>query len=1037
MSKAKNRNFWRFALSLVLTATFCVPFFAAPPSANAGIMKWTTVDTPDTKDYIIVSPSELNAMAIGLDGITLYAIDTSQSKVYKSTNGGISWIELTNYLTSAGAVLPAWNIAVAQDNPNFVVVVTSAAGLPRKVFVSADGGANWQDAKCPATNNISVIDISKNYGNYDITVGTRTGAGTGTIYNYKAAGPVGSWATQGLIGDIVAAKFSPNYRIDAAIAIVYSDMTGTRFTVGIRDLTANTTNWAVIYGATPPEITTGVIGSSPKANQIITADLELPLDFSGQAPSSCRCYISLDAPAANAGIFRIDRTIVYLLMPASPTKRISSIAYYGTYDAGKLLAGEVLGDPAKATVMVWFTDAPNACPNTCWYPTQKPPTGAGNSGYGNAQVFWSPDSSRAYCITSSALLNNSASWPGSYLVSVALDESALSLTLDNGKTWNQLSMIDTEISFLSDVVVPITSDTIYLASINNHAGINNFDSIWRSTSLPPGRNWERVLCLLSTTNDIIIRMSDVPNDPSVFFASRSTSDLRQSPDRGQTWTSTFPNVNVTDFAVIRVNNIPNIYVLDNNYIRKGTGTAQAWQWGQRIDTTLSSGHNINVTPTGVIAVGDNGEGVVAYSLDGGTHFVRTPPIFMPGQVHVIADYRFRNYLIIYAASNNAGSEIYNWLAISNFGWTAMGPPGRSFYGLAQISTLYGAWANVGNTAVDRTLEPEKLGAPNIEWDSLNVGLTAGVIFTREPVSLKASAGINLWAIDNRPYTASTGRLWNFCDCLAPSPQFTPPPPPSRDILFQTPTAISPSIDDVIPIYVETGKIGDITFKWQHPTQVMEYELWLAKDTSFSQIIAQQTIALDNRRAPIWTLPRTTNVEPGKTYYWKVRVTKAATGETGNGEWSKIMSFSVASLPPQESPYPGPTLLTPAKDATNIERSPLFSWTPLPGAKEYELILARDAELRQIFTRARVTNGNYKYNDQLDWNTTYYWQVKATEPFTSQPSSVFSFTVTPKAEPPLRITNLPLWLWVIIALLIAILIIVVVIIKAKPSIFKKY
>ena len=914
-----NKNLLRFGLVLVLTAIICFIIPASPPAAHAGTMEWSTVDTPSSMGNVVLSPSEINAIAIGNDGRTFYATDIPNSKVYKSINGGIAWDDLSSYLMSAGAALPAWNIAMAPDNPNFVAAVTSSGSLPGKVFVSTDGGGTWQDTNCPAVNNISAIAISPNYGGYDIAIGTRTGGGGGDVYVFKAAG-AGSWASQGFSGDILAVKFSPSYRADSSLVTVSTHVAGTYINLGIHDMAANTTNWGT-WG--PVEITTAGAGTSPNVAQVITGDLELPFDFSGQAPSLRRMYISIDAPTANTGIYRFDDTVGYLLMPTPTPLRISSIAYYGNYASGKLLAGEVLGNTNTAAVIIWFTDAPITCPPPCWYQTQKAPTGGGNSGFANAQIIWNPDGSRAYCATSSAPLNNPASWPGGYLTGTALDESALSQSPDDGRTWNQLSLIDTEISFLSDVAVTPASDTIYLASINNHAGINNFDSIWRTTGPPTGQIWERVLCLLSTSNDLIMRTSNFGNDPAIFFASRLTSDLRQSLDGGQTWDSILPGVNVTDFTVTRINDVPNIYVLDSNYVRKGGSNGQTWQWAQSTATTLNTGHSITATPTGVVVVGGDADGMVAYSLDGGVSFEQTTAIPQPGRMHVVADYRFQNALIIYAASDSAGSDIYNWVVGSNFGWTAMGAPGRSFYGLTQLGTFYGAWSSGGVTAVDRTLEPEKLEPPYIEWDSMSAGLAPGVVFTKEPVSLKVSAGINLWAVDNRPYTTTTGRLWNFYDCFSPSPQYTPPPPPSREVLFQAPTPTSPAIDEVIPIYLETGDIGDITFKWKHPTTAMEYELWLAEDESFSQVILQQAIKPENQQTPSWELPGTVALEKGKTYYWKIRVSQAETGEKDGGQWSKVMSFSIALLPPEETTQPDSTPVT-TPNGTEKENE-AFTW----------------------------------------------------------------------------------------------------------------
>ncbi len=907
----------RLELILALLTIICTIIPNRP--ALAAPVQWSTVDTPSAIENVIVSPSEINSIAIGIDGRTFYAIDIPNSKVYKSSNGGAVWNDLSGHLMSSGATLPAWNVAVAPDNPNFVALITSDGGFPRNVFVSTDGGGTWQNTNSPTVDNINAIAISPNYGGYDIAIGTRTGTGNGDVYILKSAGSP-DWISQGSTGDIMALKFSPSYRSDLSLLTVSAQLTGTSVALGIHDSSANTTNWGT-WG--PVEVTTAGAGTSPTVNQIITADLELPADFSGQAPSLRRMYVSLDAPTSNAGIYRFDDTVCHLLMPTPAPLRISSLAYYGTYSSGKLLAGEVLGNPNSAAAMTWFTNAPITCAGTCWYQAQKPPTGGGNSGFANARVIWSPDGSVAYCATGSAALNSPADWPAGYLTGSPLDESAFSLSQDNGETWNQLSLIDTEIDFLSDVAVTPASDIIYLASINNHGGINNFDSIWRTTGPPAVKTWERVLCLLSTSNDVIMRTGNAGNDPTIYFASRSTGDLRQSPDGGQTWNNTLPGVNVSDFAVTKIDDIPNIYILSDNYVRRGTSNGQAWQWSAAADTTLGTGHSINATPTGVIVVGDSGEGMVAYSLDGGASFERTVAIPEPGKMQVVADYRFRDALVLYAASDSAGSEIYNWVVGSNLNWTAMGSPGRGFYGLAQLGTLYGAWSRAGNTSVDRTLEPEKLGPPYIEWDRLTAGLTPGVIFTREPSSLKTSAGINLWAIDNRPYTSTTGRLWNFYDCLSPSPQYTPPPP-SHEVLFQAPEPTSPVADEVIPVYLDTGDAGDIIFKWRHPTEAIEYELWLAKDEDFSQIVLKQVIKPENQLSPAWTLPKTVSLEKDQKYYWEIRVVQAETSETGEGQWSKVMSFSVASLPSEQISGPESTAATPPNGSPK-ETVPL-PWT---------------------------------------------------------------------------------------------------------------
>jgi len=1021
----------QLVLTLALFIAVCLSLFPASNSAQADTLKWTVVDTPSAQNNIVLSPSEVNAIAIDRDGRTFYAIDIPNGKVFKSVNSGIGWDNITTILTNAGAVMPAWHIALAPDNPNFVAIVTSTAAAPRRVFVSVDGGNNWHDTNCTATSNISALDVSPNRNGYNVMVGTRTGAGNGDILTYRAVG-MDNWASQGFIGDVLSARFSPNYAADASLVIVAARATGTTINLGIHDPAANTTNWSTW---SPVEVTTGGAGTSPTSANIISADLELPIDFSGQAPSLRRFYVSTDAPVPNAGIYRFDDTAGYLLMPAASTKRISSIAYFGTYASGKLLAGEVTGNPNSAQVNTWFTDAPTTCPIPCWYQAKKPPTGAAgtdacaSSGYGNAKVAWSADGSVAYAATASSLsLIPGPNWHTPYLTGEDFDESAFSISRDNGQLWNQLSLIDTGISFLSDVAVSANSDTLYLASINSHAGCNGFDSLWRGHGQSTYKTWERVLCLTATTNYTLVRMNQA-KPQSVFLGICSTANLYASLDGGQSWQNIFPGINVTDFAVSQGKTALQIYVLENNYVCRAEGSFQAWQWKQKMDTGLATGHSINVSPNGIITVGDAGEGKVAFSADNGNQFISLPPVPAPGNIHAVADPRITKYIVIYAGSDSPGGNIDAWVVGATQNWIDMGAPQRSTYGLAQGGTLYGAWSKGGNSGVNRTLNPESLAATFVEWDNLTAGLPAGVVFTREPSSLKISGSVDLWAIDNRPYTANTGRLWVFYDCFGVGPQITTPP--SRELLLAAPTPIAPAANAIMPIDHDKGTIADIVFRWRHPTQARKYELLVAKDKEFSQLVTQQPIIPDSPLMPTWTLSaKEIALEPTSTYYWKVRVTRDATSEPAEGQWSEIIPFSIAAAPEKELSAPGPELLTPANGETMVNQSPSFTWQPVSGANKYELTLAKDRNLKQPIIRAQISGTAYQYDGTLEPGRSYSWQVKVIEPLVSQPSPLFSFTVSPEPAKPQQKTdgipqtvNIVTLLWIAIPLLIVIIAII--------------
>ncbi|MCJ7516218.1 MAG: hypothetical protein MUO89_09730 [Dehalococcoidia bacterium] len=669
MSLSRNIGRFRIVFVLVILSSLLCWADVKPASADPGKMIWTAIDTPSTVSNVIARPSEINFIAIGSDDRTFYAVDIPDpilftfppnpsviGRLYKSGDGGVTWQqELSAQLIAAGAFTPVWNIAVAPDDVNFIVAVTDSTGWPvggpTQVYISTNGGALWQNSNFPALGGvewISCVDISVTYGgaNRDVAIGTRTGApGTGRVFVMKAAG-FSSWVDQILPpSDVVALKFSPSYPTDTSLIVVSSNAVDTRIHLGLRDTAANTTTWD--GGAYPLllwDAAFAVLGNSPTVTQIITADLELPSDFSGQDITLRRLYVSTDTvtiPVNQSGVYRIDDTMVYRINP--PTGgRISSIAYFGTYVEGVLLAGEVTAAPSTpGMVNVWRTSNPTSITPT-WYKsdTNKSPTGGGNPSipggvlYANAQVAWNNDGTRAYCGTSSACLGPFISpigaavctppqWPGGYLNGVPFDESAFSVSpyasaykqlldtfsktedTDIGNIWNQLSLIDTSMDDLTDVAVleapqtgenlaTVDYDILYLSSRNIAVGILPFNSIWRSTSGQLGTTWERILCRASA-NVSILRVKQTAYDETgrsdvIIFGNLTTDIVGYSANEGQAWNISSLTI-VNDLAVATDTVI---YILNNTVIYRYEQIGTNFTFKNKVDSQLDFGHTIAV-----------------------------------------------------------------------------------------------------------------------------------------------------------------------------------------------------------------------------------------------------------------------------------------------------------------------------------------------------------------------------------------------------------------------------------------------------------
>jgi hypothetical protein len=382
----------------------------------------------------------------------------------------------------------------------------------------------------------------------------------------------------------------------------------------------------------------------------------------------------------------------------------------------------------------------------------------------------------------------------------------------------------------------------------------------------------------------------------------------------------------------------------------------------------------------------------AHSADKGQNWTKiTEETPSAGNRHVAFDTYFDTNQIIYVADDAGG--IYRWSLNRSYRWDDMAPPNHSFYGIALgiQGALYGAYSST-ESGIDRSLYARSgIPKPGVYWDSITTGLVAGVRFSTEPSAISISES-SLWAIDARGYDPADdeGCLWAFTDTLARA----------------GPRLIEPEYGTALGCDPVSGRNQEVDLRWQQLSLADAYELEIARDEDFSlRVIEAEPQTNPYYEPPVVTSPAYRIVpgilpEANTTYYWRVRVREATTGQVIRSHWSEKSSFSIKAGLPVVSPYIGAQDLKPAHGADNIPVSSIaFSWTPFKGVTEYELVLAKDPALTDIIVRENLPTTAYRYGGRLDYDTSYFWQVSATKPLPSEPSPVFSFTTTANPKPP--------------------------------------
>jgi hypothetical protein len=400
---------------------------------------------PVDSSHLVVANSDVSHIAVGSDSKTVYAIDSFSAKLYKSEQSGFGWADSSKGIGGAATWV---DLTVAPDDARIVAVITDSG---TEVYLSVNSGTSFSRKNLSSILNAgeraSCLAISPLYGNgqRELAIGTVTGNGNGRILINISNNIGATWtdSSTGVVGwlpgnppilgtDVFSIEYSHSFAADGTLlAIVASgpapDTDDTYLYIGLRDLATTNIMWNSSPGY-PVEICQQ--GSDSPGTPLTFADIALPSDYIGSTPAHRHVYTcwtdnpigSTSAGNPNDAVYRLDDFMVSRLMGQDVA---CSLAHYGRFSRGKLLAGAL---NAKTSTFspgphVYCSFNPQSNYPT-WQSSQKPPTGPGQ-----AKVFWSPDGSIAYCGTSAAA-------PGSH------DQSAFSVSRDNGLTWNQTGIID-------------------------------------------------------------------------------------------------------------------------------------------------------------------------------------------------------------------------------------------------------------------------------------------------------------------------------------------------------------------------------------------------------------------------------------------------------------------------------------------------------------------------------------------------------------------------------------------------------------------
>lgn len=518
--------------------------------------------------------------------------------------------------------------------------------------------------------------------------------------------------------------------------------------------------------------------------------------------------------------------------------------------------------------------------------------------------------------------------------------SAFSRSLDGGLTWNQLSLIDAEI----DDIVDLAPSPAY--SLDNVLFMLTADdgehSLWRRRD----GDWERILYGgPSGVLDMVALSPGYHEDNVVLVAGvgDGKASIWRSEDGGQSFRRRVTPLTVDVWAIVDGSNwFIGGFDGDRGRVYRVSNGGVSYPSGADVgDQPLSS---ISISPEygqDETIVAGNEAGRVYLSGDNGQNFAPLPPSAvsgpLSGRVSVAFDPGYASNGIVYAAGDSPGEGIYRFV-ISDSGWENIDRPEEGMIGATALSAsgvLYAA-NFAADGGMERCLDPRH--RPGASFDSVTKGLDDGARMVGLWIQEQ-----NLWSIDS-----ANVKLMSYCDGLT------------------TPVGLVSPLNGAPGVGLVIGEAAiNVSLDWESLPGATSYQWQLNYDADFSSLPDgfEGTTGSTSVHLP--------DLAPAATYYWRVRAV-----EPSFSPWSERWSFNTGLG--QE--ITAPLLESPASGAENVPPEPIFQWSAIAGADAYELIISTYATFDNptILKTAdyALPSTAWQCNVTLDYETTYYWKVRA-------------------------------------------------------------
>jgi len=661
--------------------------------------------------------------------------------------------------------------------------------------------------------------------------------------------------------------------------------------------------------------------------------------------------------------------------------------------------------------------------------------------------------------------------PGEYIY---YDEGAWSVTFDDGDTWNQLSLIDTYIDYVSDVAKSPDCNKTFLMSVNlenmqnpceSETPVTGCDSVWLHaetlheaeeyngqwlrtwSGLLDGANSDEIPGTCYTERGLLRLPPEEDTGETVILVDRMSGNVYWNDLETLACWDPIASTEVTHIVDLAAQDADTLFALDKN---GAVAKFDEDEWHEAVDGEVTDGWTIAVKGEDIIVGGQDGD--ASYSDDGGATFTELADVAGPGALVTVAfDTYFDTYFgsndVIFAALASAGSDngIYMytiggesdaWYKLNAEAYDYTGlvleRPSNHFFTNADTGgVLYASYLGYFDdddfpddfcpgepywyTGVARSLHPIVeciCGVGESEWDYLVVGLGEYEEFAMAPDALEI-CGCLTADTNSRLFAIDGFYGESNCHDVYNMDDYSTGALWTFEDCYAKKGATLNNPGDGIVVPSDPCGCENIPFVigWDRLCDACSYDVF----TWHVKPEAPETPSLlvDYSFTPEFT------------YYWRVRAADAETCQWIHSSWSEPRSFTVA-------PYVGAAsleLVAPEPGATSVPLTDVgFSWDLIATWDEFDFILWKDGTA--VDTAEALTSTYYQTDATLTYDTTYSWQVTAyNDGVPISTSSIGTFRTMTEAEEPVEPVEAktPFWVWIVIAIGAVLVIVVIVLI----------